>query len=52
MIHRTLVHHVALLILAWSGLGGTGLAAETLRLLPGVPVVVDASESLPVRSAA
>lgn len=52
MIHRPLVHHVALLILASSGLWGTVLAAEALRLHPGVPVVVDASESPPVRAAA
>jgi hypothetical protein len=52
MIHRALRHRLALFLLAWGGVPLTGSAVETLRLPPGVPVVVSASEPLPVRRAA
>jgi len=48
----SLIPHAVLPMLAWIVMGSTGLAADSLRLPPGVPVVLDASAPLPLRKAA
>jgi hypothetical protein len=52
MLVHFLLRYLALPILAFGAVDDPVLAAEVLRLPPGVAVVVDASEPLPVQKAA